>query len=95
MNYKIPSKSVATVLTFIGSHYYSFSQLIFGLILFLIPTSFTSAFQAKGSESFEKVHIIKTTDPFASGLFVTTAKKSGHFPVVENGNPTPILISES
>ncbi|WP_228852156.1 glycosyl hydrolase 115 family protein [Aegicerativicinus sediminis] len=95
MNYKIPSKSVTTVLTIIGSHYYSFSQLIFGSILFLISTSFTSAFQAKGSESFEKVHVIKTTDPFARGLFVTTEKKSGHFPVVENGNPTPILISES
>lgn len=67
------------------------------ILFFVILLSFCirSSAQTNEKRDFEDVFTLATDDPFPASSFLTTDKKQGKFPVVENGIPARIMVSES
>ncbi len=69
----------------------------FGLLFFLlVVTSAERGFaQAPNQLALDKVVTVPTDDPFPPSSFLTDRKTKRDFPLVENGVPASILVSES
>ena len=67
---------------------------ILSLFVLLIFSSFLSA-QNSSPNSFERVHILETSEPFPDASFLTTNRNDGVFTLVDDGIPAAILVSES
>lgn len=71
--------------------------LLFGLFLAMILTTARDASRAQSSDrsTLERVTVVPTEDPFPESSFLSTRKTQGDFPLVENGIPARILVSDS
>lgn len=50
--------------------------------------------ECQTTDRFEQVKTIEVTDPFPESSWLTTRKEQGRFPIVQNGVPAGILVSE-
>lgn len=66
-------------------------------LLFLLISCKEDSFTAQngGAIKFEQIRTVATEDAFPETSFLTTQKEENGFPLVENGAPTAIMVSES
>lgn len=75
----------------------SFSRCVPAFFLFLLVVLHGECKPLQGGDknNLERVLTIPTDDPFPESSFLTTTKAQGAFPLVENGIPGSIVVSES
>lgn len=65
------------------------------LILFIPPVVKAQSTSGQDKNPLEVIHTLPSADPFPESSLLTSKETEDAFPLVKNGTPSPILVSES